>query len=129
MEKVVRTYGCDYEERRVRGVCIGLARQFVQQGVGEGFLIEKFRKGKEPQDRESTTTAEEAASLTEIADTEVVNISYEKNKKESSLDYTELSSKDINIIDDGQIEMDSSLEAENIRAQDFAASIRRPTIQ
>ena len=123
MEKVVRTYGCEYEERRVRGVCIGLARQFVQQGVGEGFPIEKFRKGKEPQDREST------ASLTEIADTEVVNISYEKNKKESSLDYTELSSKDINIIDDGQIEMDSSLEAENISAQDFAASIRRPTIQ
>lgn len=70
----------------------------MQQGVGEGFLVEKFRKGKEPQDRESATTAEEAASLTEIADTEVVNISYEKNKKESSLDYTKLSSKGINII-------------------------------
>ena len=45
MERFIKIYGCEYEERRVRGVVVCLACQFVEKGVGEGFRVEKIRKG------------------------------------------------------------------------------------
>ena len=45
METFIKIYGCEYEERRVRGVMVCLARQFVEEGIGEGFRVDKIRRG------------------------------------------------------------------------------------